>query len=60
MQSVVQNMSTQIFVFIDLFQQYVNAIYQSPIFVRPTGDAQENGDDNPNTNSAQPTSSESA
>ena len=33
--NVVQNLSTQIYLFIDLYQQYVMAMQQSPIFAAP-------------------------
>jgi hypothetical protein len=58
MQSVLQNMSTQIYIFIDLFQQYVGAMYQSPIFAKPAGDEAQNGDVNPNTNFSESADSE--
>ena len=30
--NVIQNMSTQMFVMLDLFQQYVDGVYSSPVF----------------------------
>ena len=46
--NVVQNLSTQIYLFIDIYQQYVMAMQQSPIFSAPeTAQSDEHGSVSP-------------
>jgi hypothetical protein len=39
--NITQNLSAQIYIFIDLFQQYVAAMYQSPLFNMGTAPSDE-------------------
>lgn len=34
----IQNISAQIYVFVDLFEQYIRAVYTSPVFLPPASD----------------------
>jgi hypothetical protein len=40
-----QNMSAQIYVFVDLFEQYIRAVYQSPVFLPPAGEEKPENDE---------------
>ena len=51
--NVVQNLSTQVYLFIDIYQQYVMAMQQSPIFSAPeTAQSDEHGSVSPTQTSA--------
>ena len=53
--NVIQNISTNIFIMLDLFQQYTEAIYSSPIFADVAGAiGAENGKVNPTQTSPAP------
>lgn len=41
----IQNISAQIYIFVDLFEQYIRAVYASPVFLPPAGD-EKPADDN--------------
>lgn len=41
----IQNISAQIYIFVDLFEQYIRAVYASPVFLPPAGDDKPADDD---------------
>ena len=41
----IQNISAQIYIFVDLFEQYIRAVYTSPVFLPPAGDEKPANDD---------------
>ena len=51
-QDMVQTMSSQIYIFVDLFQQYVASMYSSPIFSTKSAEDTQDGKDNPTQTSS--------
>lgn len=41
----IQNISAQIYIFVDLFEQYTRAVYTSPVFLPPVSDEKSPNDD---------------